>query len=132
MKFKIEKPPDEWKEQLSVDAYRVLIEGGTDRPFEGKYCLHYEPGTYVCAACGNPLFGSYEKYDSGTGWPSFFEPHSDMSVGTRPDGGHWLPRTEVHCARCGGHLGYVFDDGPPPTGMRYCISSSALDFRKEL
>ena len=132
MEFEVEKPAEEWREQLSPDAYHVLVEGGTDRPFAGKYCRHYERGFYCCAACGNPLFGSYEKYDSGTGWPSFFEPYSEKSVGARADSGHWLPRTEVHCARCGGHLGYVFGDGPPPTGLRYCISSSALDFRKEL
>jgi peptide-methionine (R)-S-oxide reductase len=121
----------EWREKLSPEAYRVLREKHTERPFTGKYYRHKESGAYVCAGCGNPLFGSGTKYESGTGWPSFFSPIADGSVLTETDASLGMTRTEVHCARCGGHLGHVFEDGPAPTGLRYCINSVSLDFRKE-
>ena len=121
----------EWKEKLSPEAYHVIREKGTERPFTGKYHMHKEKGTYVCAACANPLFGSDTKFDSGTGWPSFFTPIADESVLTETDRSLGMTRTEVHCARCGGHLGHVFEDGPRPTGLRYCINSVSLDFRRE-
>jgi peptide-methionine (R)-S-oxide reductase len=121
----------QWKEKLTPEAYHVLREKGTERPFTGKYHRHKETGTYVCAACGNPLFGSDAKFDSGTGWPSFFTPIADESVLNESDRSLGMARTEVHCAKCGGHLGHVFEDGPRPTGLRYCINSVSLDFRRD-
>jgi peptide-methionine (R)-S-oxide reductase len=120
------KTEAEWKEILSPDQYRVLREKGTERPFSGEYADSHANGTYVCAACGNELFSSKTKYDSGTGWPSFWEPLGSESVETEEDRSLWMARTEVHCRRCGGHLGPVFDDGPRPTGQRYCMNSVAL------
>jgi peptide-methionine (R)-S-oxide reductase len=108
-----------------------MREKGTERPFSGEYEHTKDPGTYVCASCGNPLFSSDTKYDSGSGWPSFYRPLSEGSVATESDNSHFMERTEVLCNRCGGHLGHVFDDGPAPTGQRYCMNSVALKLRKE-
>lgn len=128
---RVEKTDDEWRELLSEEEFRVLRMKGTERAFTGKYFQHKDTGIYHCAACGAPLFTSSTKFDSGTGWPSFFEPVSDSAVAYHTDTSHGMKRTEVTCARCGGHLGHVFEDGPKPTGLRYCINSVSLDFAKE-
>ncbi len=127
---KIEKTDAEWKEALTPEQYRVLRKQGTERAFTGKYHDHHEKGTYVCAACGLPVFSSVTKFESGTGWPSFWQPIAPQNVETESDWSLGGRRTEVHCARCGGHLGHVFEDGPPPTGLRYCINSVSLGFEK--
>ncbi len=129
-KDKIMKSEEEWKEQLTPEQYRVLREKGTERAFTGKYYQNHEDGTYCCAACDNPLFTSKTKFESGSGWPSFYEPIPG-GIESDTDNSYGMTRTEVHCARCGGHLGHVFDDGPKPTGLRYCINSVSLDFKKE-
>lgn len=116
----------EWRRRLSPEAYDVLRRGGTERPFTGCFLGTKEPGTYVCAGCGNPLFRSGSKFESGTGWPSFTAPLHADSVATRVDRSHGMVRTEVVCGRCEGHLGHVFPDGPPPTGLRYCMNSVSL------
>ena len=123
-------PDDErgWREKLTAEQYRVLRKKGTEPAFSGCFWDHDEPGTYRCAGCGSPLFASATKFDSGTGWPSFSQAIGEEQVATEEDRSLFMRRTEVVCRRCGGHLGHVFDDGPPPSGLRYCINSAALDF----
>lgn len=128
---RIEKSAAEWKQQLNDDQYRVCREKGTEAPFSGKYYHHKETGKYLCACCGNELFGSEAKFDSGTGWPSFWQPVDDRALASEVDTSHGMRREEVMCSRCGAHLGHLFPDGPQPTGLRYCINSLSLDFRKE-
>lgn len=126
--FEVTKPESEWRELLTPLQYQVLRQEATEPPYKNPYWDHKEEGIYACAGCDNHLFSSAAKYDSKTGWPSFWEPIAADVVGTKVDRKLIFPRTEVHCARCGGHLGHIFDDGPPPTGLRYCVNSAALKF----
>jgi len=119
----------EWKKTLSPEQYEVLRRKGTERAFTGIYYNSKGKGTYLCAGCGSPLFDSETKFDSGTGWPSYYQPISEQAVDTEEDKSYGMNRNEVLCARCGGHLGHVFSDGPEPTGLRYCINSVSLDFK---
>jgi peptide-methionine (R)-S-oxide reductase len=130
MTEKVLKNEEEWRRELTPEQYRVLREKGTERAFIGEYHATKDPGVYRCAGCGAELFRSETKFDSGTGWPSFYEPTGDDAVETERDWGLLGPRTEVHCAACGGHLGHVFSDGPQPTGLRYCINSCSLDLER--
>lgn len=127
---RVERTEAEWKELLSPEQFKVLRRHGTERAFTGATWDEKRPGDYHCAGCGARLFASADKFDSGTGWPSFTRP-VEGAVGAREDRTLWMRRTEVHCLRCGGHLGHVFPDGPEPTGQRYCVNSASLDFRQE-
>ncbi len=129
-KRKIRKSEEEWRNILTPDEFHVLREKGTERPFTGKYVDRKKKGIYVCAGCGNELFSSDTKFDSGTGWPSFWTPISEDSLEMKPDNSLGIRRTEVLCSQCGGHLGHVFNDGPKPTGQRFCVNSAALHFKE--
>ncbi len=124
----VEKSDKEWKSQLSPEQYKVLRKSGTEAPWSGKHVHNHDDGTYTCAGCGAVLFDSSTKFESGSGWPSFYEPAVADAVELVEDRAHGMLRTEVRCRKCGGHLGHVFDDGPQPTGQRFCMNSLALEF----
>jgi peptide-methionine (R)-S-oxide reductase len=128
---KIVKSEEEWKQLLTAEEYEVLRNNATELAFTGEYFGHKEKGVYTCAGCGNELFSSKTKYNSGSGWPSFYKPINDGAVGTQVENSLGIPRTEIHCNKCDGHLGHVFEDGPKPTGLRYCVNSISLDFKKK-
>lgn len=127
----MKKSNEDWKKELSEDQYKVLREQATEAPFSGEYNLHFEEGEYVCAGCGTHLFSSDGKFDAGCGWPSFYKPSNNEVIMVREDRSHGRVRTEILCRNCEGHLGHVFDDGPIETGLRFCVNSLSLDFKKK-
>lgn len=129
-KYQVNKSEEEWKRELAPEEYHILRERGTERAFTGEFYDFKEKGVYLCAACGNDLFNSNTKFESGSGWPSFYKPVSDENVDEKQDNSFGMQRIEIVCARCGSHLGHVFPDGPQPTGLRYCINSKSLKFKK--
>ena len=132
MSNKIRKSDDEWRERLTPDQYAITRQAATEPPFSGKYCDTKEQGIYNCGCCGAQLFDASSKYDSGSGWPSFWEPAEQSNIEEREDLSHGMRRVEIVCARCDAHLGHVFPDGPEPTGLRYCVNSGALDLDKDV
>jgi peptide-methionine (R)-S-oxide reductase len=128
---KIMKSDAEWAKDLTPEQFRIARQKGTERAFTGRYWDTHTPGVYKCVCCGEPLFSSDTKFDSGSGWPSFFAAMNPDAIETEEDNGHFMRRTEIHCAKCGCHLGHLFDDGPKPTGMRYCVNSASLQLEEK-